>query len=63
MEFKTEGNITIVTLTYEEWEKKPFPLIHPYSYMIDHTMRYVIKGVPPDFKELFDGNGIVTCLN
>lgn len=61
MEVNTEGNITTVTLTYEEWEKNPFPQVRPL--LLDHTTRYVVKGIPADKKHLFDGIGNVICLN
>ena len=64
MELNTVGNITIVTLTYEEWEKNPFPQIHPFSFKIDHIMRYKITGIPFDKRESFGDRSIfVHCVN
>ncbi len=63
MEVETEGNITTVTLTFEEWEKQPFPQVHPYSLLLDHIMQYRIKGIPPHKRYLFHGLGGIEVLN
>jgi len=61
MKINTVRNITTVTLTWEEWEKQPFPQVS--SLKIDHVTRYVIEGVPLDKAELFNDTGIDICLN
>ena len=62
MKIKTEGNITTVTLTWEEWERQPFPQVTPL--MLDHVTRYNIIGVPTDKIELFSKiNNVDASLN